>query len=60
MFKEGRITEATEIPAANIPKLDLLYAVYCVSKGQMSSTSDMFIRVWKLIQFPKVCVSFGF
>jgi hypothetical protein len=32
--------EATEIPAANIPKLDLLYVSYCVSDGQMSSTSD--------------------
>jgi hypothetical protein len=39
--------EATEIPAADIPKLDLLHASYCVSNGHMSSTSDMFIWVWK-------------
>jgi len=35
--------EATEIPAANIPKLDFLHSSYCVSNGQMSGTSDMFI-----------------
>jgi len=51
--------EATEIPAANILKLDL-HASFCVSNGQMSSTSNTFIWVWKQIQFPKPCVTFCF